>query len=207
MSSAMQTVTQRAIQRATQTATQSATEPGRAQGLSLLELTPDRVEGLAEFFGQLPEGDLTFVKEPLTDRDVVSNWVGDEDAGVPARWVACDGEDVIGYVAVLPLTGWSSHVGELRLVVAPSLRGRGVGRALAAHALRQAVNMGLAKLVVEVVAVQEGAIAMFNELGFRGEALLTDHIRDGHGELQDLVVLAHDVSAAASALETVGIDE
>jgi ribosomal protein S18 acetylase RimI-like enzyme len=179
-----------------------------ATDLSLLDLTPERVDGLAEFFRALPEGDLTFVKEPLTDRGVVASWAGDEDGGVPARrWVACDGEDVIGYVAVLPLTGWSSHVGELRLVVAPAARGRGVGASLAEHALRQAVEMGLAKLVVEVVAVQEGAIAMFNALGFRAEALLTDHIRDGRGELQDLVVLAHDVTAAASALETVGFDD
>jgi ribosomal protein S18 acetylase RimI-like enzyme len=176
--------------------------------LSLLDLTPDRVDALAEFFSTLPEGDLTFVKEPLTDRDIVASWVGDEDSGLAARrWVACDGDDVVGYVAVLPLTGWSRHVGELRLVVAPARRGQGVGAALAAHALRQAVEMGLSKLVVEVVAVQEGAIAMFNELGFRGEALLTDHIRDGRGELQDLMVLAHDVTAAASALETVGADD
>jgi hypothetical protein len=48
---------------------------------------------------------------------------------------------------------------------------------------------------------------MFNALGFRGEALLTDHIRDGRGNLQDLVVLAHDVEAASSALETVGADQ
>jgi ribosomal protein S18 acetylase RimI-like enzyme len=185
-----------------------ATPPAGRPNLSLLELTPDRVDGLAEFFGALPEGDLTFVKEPLTDRDVVAGWAGDGEAGVAARrWVACDGEDVVGYVAVLPLTGWSSHVGELRLVVAPAARGQGVGATLAEHALRQAVEMGLTKLVVEVVAVQEGAIAMFNALGFRAEALLADHIRDGRGELQDLVVLAHDVTAAASALETLGADD
>ena len=176
--------------------------------LSLLELTPERVDGLAEFFAALPEGDLTFVKEPLTDRSVVAGWAGDEEAGAAARrWVACDGEDVVGYVAVLPLTGWSRHVGELRLVVARAARGQGVGASLAAHALRQAVEMGLSKLVVEVVAVQEGAIAMFNSLGFRAEALLTDQIRDGRGELQDLVVLAHDVTAAATALDTIGAGE
>ena len=78
---------------------------------------------------------------------------------------------------------------------------------LAEHALRTAVEVGLTKLVVEVVAVQEGTVALFNELGFRGEALLTDHIRDGHGELQDLVVLAHDVNAAAMALDTVGVED
>jgi ribosomal protein S18 acetylase RimI-like enzyme len=174
----------------------------------LRELSPDQVDALAEFFGHLPEGDRTFVKEAVDDRAVVAGWAesGSSASGhAPSRWVACDGTDVVGYVAVLPLPGWSSHVGELRLVVAPSARGRGLGRLLAGHALKTAVGMGLSKLVVEVVAVQEGTIAMFNELGFRGEALLTDQIRDGHGELQDLVVLAHDVTAAAAALDTVGV--
>jgi ribosomal protein S18 acetylase RimI-like enzyme len=176
----------------------------------LRELTPDQVDALSQFFAELPEGDRTFVKEAVDDRSVVAAWAesgrlrSDRSA---SRWVACDGTDVVGYVAVLPLSGWSSHVGELRLVVAPAARGRGLGRLLAGHALKTAVGMGLSKLVVEVVAVQEGTISMFNELGFRGEALLTDHIRDGRGELQDLVVLAHDVTAAATALETVGVEE
>jgi ribosomal protein S18 acetylase RimI-like enzyme len=181
------------------------TPTSAAGNLELLELTPDRVDGVAEFFTRLPEGDRTFVKEQVDDRATIARWAASETPG--ARWFACDGDAVIGYVAVLPLTGWSSHVGELRLVVAPEVRGRGIGARLAAHALQAAVNMGLRKIVVEVVAVQEGTIAMFNALGFNGEALLLDHIRDGRGELQDLVVLAHDVEAAATGLDVVGADE
>jgi ribosomal protein S18 acetylase RimI-like enzyme len=164
----------------------------------------DQVDAVAAFFAALPEGDRTFVKESVEDRSVLAGWAESGRSG--SRWLACDGTDVIAYLAVLPLPGWSSHVGELRLVVAPEARGRGVGRMLAEHALKTAVELGLSKLVVEVVAVQESTVALFNGLGFRGEALLTDHIRDGHGELQDLVVLAHDVTAAATALDTVGAD-
>ncbi|HSP39105.1 MAG TPA: GNAT family N-acetyltransferase [Frankiaceae bacterium] len=176
----------------------------------LRELSPDQVDALAHFLAELPEGDRTFVKEAVDDRAVVAGWASAGPSGsgqAASRWVASAGTEVVGYVAVLPLPGWSSHVGELRLVVAPSARGRGLGRLLAEHALKIAVGLGLTKLVVEVVAVQEGTIAMFNSLGFRGEALLTDHIRDGRGDLQDLVVLAHDVTAAASALETVGVED
>jgi ribosomal protein S18 acetylase RimI-like enzyme len=177
--------------------------------LVLRGFTSDQVDNLVAFFSALPEGDRTFVKEPVTDRAVVASWSEPGRSG--SRWIATEksdgsGTEVVGYVAVLPLPGWSSHVGELRLVVAPAARGKGVGAALAQHALAAAVDMGLSKLVVEVVAVQEGTIRMFNTLGFRGEALLTDQIRDGHGDLQDLVVLAHDVQAAATALETVGAD-
>jgi hypothetical protein len=67
--------------------------------------------------------------------------------------------------------------------------------------------MGLEKVVVEVVAVQESTIGMFNRLGFRAEALLVNQIRDRSGELQDLVVLAHDVQDAADGMASAGIGE
>ena len=43
----------------------------------------------------------------------------------------------------IPLHGWSSHVGEVRIVVDPDHRGRGVGQALARHAVLEALELGL----------------------------------------------------------------
>src|SRR5690348_12070283 len=114
---------------------------------------------------------------------------------------------VTGYLAVRRLSGWSDHVGEIRLVVHPAHRRAGLGRALARHALVRAVEGGLRKLVVELVADQEHAIAMFTALGFTGEALLRDHIRDRDGRLRDLVVLGHYVDETWAAMATVGLQE
>jgi len=126
-------------------------------------------------------------------------------AAAGGRWVAVDGDDVTGYVAVRPLAGWSDHVGEVRLVVAPSHRGSGLGRELARRALTDAVDAGLSKLVVEVVAEQGAALALFTELGFTGEALLTDHIRDRTGQLRDLMVLAHHVGRTWAGMDAIGV--
>ncbi|WP_231839492.1 GNAT family N-acetyltransferase [Blastococcus saxobsidens] len=176
-----------------------------------MELGPERCDALLRFFGELPEGDLTFIKEEVTDPETVRSWATGDSAG--GRWVAVDtgGEggdgrdDVTGYVAVRPLPGWSDHVGEVRLVVAPSRRGSGLGRELARQALVGAVSSGLSKLVVEVVAEQGAALALFTDLGFSGEALLRDHIRGRDGELRDLMVLAHHVSDTWSGMDTVGV--
>jgi ribosomal protein S18 acetylase RimI-like enzyme len=98
-------------------------------------------------------------------------------------------------------------VGEIRLVVAPGKRGGGLGRELARHAVVQGLDAGLAKLVVEVVAEQGAALALFTGLGFSGEALLRDHIRDRSGQLRDLMVLAHHVGETWSGMATVGVAE
>jgi ribosomal protein S18 acetylase RimI-like enzyme len=167
------------------------------------KLQPAHCDALLRFFAALPEGDLTFIKEEVTDPETVRSLA--RGAGPGQRWIAVDDGEVTGYVAVRPLPGWSDHVGEVRLVVAPSRRGAGLGRELARHALAQAVGSGLSKLVVEVVADQNAILALFSELGFTGEALLVDHIRDRNGKLRDLMVLAHHVQDRWAGMGAVGV--
>jgi len=124
--------------------------------MDIREPHPSDLDALLEFFARIPEAERTFFKEPVLDRAAVESWL----SGAPGRrGLACADGQVAGYVAVVPLTGWSDHVGEVRLVVDPARRGTGLGRALARWALLQALELGLAKLYVEVVADQEGAVA------------------------------------------------
>jgi L-amino acid N-acyltransferase YncA len=171
--------------------------------MPVVELGPEHCDALLRFFAALPEGDLTFIKEDVTDAGTVRSWTSGPASG--SRWVAVEDGEVTGYVAVRPLPGWSDHVGEVRLVVSPPHRGTGLGRELARRALVEAVGAGLSKLVVEIVAEQGAALALFTELGFTGEALLTDHIRDRSGQLRDLMVLAHHVHETWAGMDAVGV--
>jgi L-amino acid N-acyltransferase YncA len=76
---------------------------------------------------------------------------------------------------------------------------------LARRAVLEALSLGLEKMVVEVIAVQEPTIAMFRSLGFDPEALLTDHVRDRNGDLRDLMVLSHSVQEQWSSMIMAGI--
>jgi ribosomal protein S18 acetylase RimI-like enzyme len=175
----------------------------RTQQLAELRpLTTVDAEATARFLRFLPEGDLTFLKEPADD-DTINRWLADDRAH---RWVAVgpDGE-LQAMLSIFPGALWSSHVGELRLVVGDQFRRRGLGRRLARYGLAQALQLGLRKITVEVVADKEGDIAMFESIGFVAEALLRDQIRDRDGNLRDLVLLAHDVEAGASAMEVLGL--
>ena len=153
------------------------------------------------FIARIPEGDRTFFKEDVADPEVVHAWVRPG----AARALALDDGAVIGSAAVVPLHGWSSHVGEVRVIVDPDYRGKGVGRALARRAILDALELGLTKMVVEVIAEQESTVNMFRALGFDPEALLVDHVRDRSGELRDLMVLALSVDSAAGSLQTAGV--
>jgi len=159
---------------------------------------------LEAFFSRVPESDHNSFAEDVLAPGVVQTWLGETRA---RRACAVEGDLVVGYVAVLPLVGWSSHVGSLRVVVDPAARGRGVGRDLARAGLLASFDMGLTKTVVEVVVDAVPAIGMFEALGFEPEALLRDHVRDKSGELHDLVVLAHEVEDTWSGMSAAGIDD
>jgi ribosomal protein S18 acetylase RimI-like enzyme len=156
---------------------------------------------LSRFFERIPESDRTFFKEDVSDPRVLEDWV---QPGT-GRTIAVDDGFVVGALAVVRLVGWSSHVGEVRLVVDPEHRGHGIGRLLARQAVLEAVDMGLGKLVVEVISDQGALIGMFRGLGFEPEALLTDHVRDRSGQMRDLIVLANSVDEQFAALSAAGV--
>jgi ribosomal protein S18 acetylase RimI-like enzyme len=169
--------------------------------MDIRPIQPDDEAALTAFFQRMPEGDRTFFKEDVDDPHVVASWARPG----AARVIAVENGDVLGSVAVVPLHGWSSHVGEVRLVVDPECRGRGIGRALARRAVLDAMDMSLAKLVVDVIAEQESLIGMFRALGFEPEALLVDHVRDRSGQVRDLLVLANSVESQFAAMSAAGI--
>ncbi|MGB3697521.1 MAG: GNAT family N-acetyltransferase [Gordonia sp. (in: high G+C Gram-positive bacteria)] len=141
---------------------------------------------LSEMFSRLSERDIT------STRDDPRDWVPIDRLGSDAdfRWVAVDDDRVVGWAILNRLSGWSDHVGELRLVVDPGARRTGVGRALAQEAVRAGFADGLRKLIIELSDDQDPVVEMFIDLGFTGEARLRQHIRDGDGTLHDLIVLA-----------------
>lgn len=167
-------------------------------------LEPSDAAALADFLSRIPEEDSTFFKEDVRDPGIVDEWVGDRRG---RRLVCLKDGGILGYVGVLPGIGWSGHVGELRLVVDQEHRRQGIGRELARRGLAEALGMGLRKIVVEVVADSEPAIAMFQAIGFQPEALLRDHVRDRRGDYRDLLLLAHSVEDTWESLAATGIDD
>jgi RimJ/RimL family protein N-acetyltransferase len=68
-----------------------------------------------------------------------------------------------------------------------------------------ALGAGLEKLSVQMTVDQRAAIALFESLGFKAEALLRDHVRDISGRKHDIVVLGHDVAQVQAQLVAYGV--
>ena len=177
------------------------------QRVTLRLMTGGDSDAMLAFARGLPEHDLLFLRRDITKPDQVGTWLQRIAAGVTTSLLLLtDGGEIAGYATVdrndLP---WSQHVAELRVLVGPALRGRGVGRLLTEEAFRIGLGMGVDKLIGQMTVDQHQAIAVFRSLGFQPEALLRDHVKDRQGEKHDLVILSHDVEAGQRLMAAVGV--
>jgi RimJ/RimL family protein N-acetyltransferase len=159
-----------------------------------------------DFARALPVHDLLFLPRNITEPKVLTAWVREIERGTITSLLAWKGDKVVGCGTIVrDVHSWSPHVGEIRMVVSSDVRGLGVGRALTQETFALALSMNLEKLVAQMTVDQTGAIAIFEGLGFKAEALLRDHVRDRDGRTHDIVVLGHNVAHVRAKLEAYGV--
>jgi len=161
-----------------------------------------------DFAKKLPTHDLLFLPRNISEPKVLSAWINEIERGAITSLLAVKDGRVVGCgTLVRDPHSWSPHVGEIRMVVSSDVRGQGVGRALSQETFALALGAGLEKLSVQMTVDQRAAIALFESLGFKAEALLRDHVRDVGGKTHDIVVLGHDIAQFAAQMEAFGLPE
>ncbi len=176
-------------------------------GTSVTIRTPELTDAaaLARFAASVPPHDLLFLARDIRQPKVLEAWLKGQREGTIASLIALDGDEVVATIAALSdRLSWSPHVWDLRLLVGPALRGKGLGRHLLDAAITAATKAGATKLTARMTPDQAGAITLFEECGFRAEALLRGHVRDAEGVEHDLAVLAMDPARQAARREAFG---
>lgn len=104
-----------------------------------------------------------------------------------------DGRVVGLYILHPNNVGRCGHVANASYAVASSARGRGVGRALVQDSLRQLAPLGFRGLQFNaVVASNQGAIALYEQLGFARIGTIPGGFRNGQGAYEDMHVFYHE---------------
>ena len=176
--------------------------------VTITPLQPEHEAALIDFVSRLSPHDLLFLRRDIGNPKVMAAWMEGVQSGRQNSLVAVQGQEILGSTAIItePLT-WSSHVGELRVLIDASVRGMGLGRVLTQECFVQALGMGLEKLCAQMTTDQSGAIVVFEELGFRAEALLKKHVRDTQNQMHDLVIMSQDVREFEAMQDAYGLSD
>ena len=154
-------------------------------------LQDDDKARLRQFFERVPEEDRYYLKENVTAPSVILDWTSNIDLDRVFPVVAVAGDEIVADATLhRSRSAARGHIGELRIVVDPEYRERGLGKRLIQELLDLSDGLGLTKVIFELMAQrEEAAIMAAISLGFREVATLTDRVRDMWGNYQDLILL------------------
>jgi phosphinothricin acetyltransferase len=107
-----------------------------------------------------------------------------------ARLVARDGEDVIGWAALSPVSQRKAYLGvaEVSVYVAAHRRGKGVGKALLERLLQESERNGIWTLQAGVFPENAATLALHKRCGFR-EVGRRERISKLNGNWRDTILL------------------
>lgn len=159
--------------------------------VTIRPLQPDDDTALHEFFLRVPEEDRFYLNNDVTAPEVIREFTGNISMDVAIPLVAVSNDKIVADSTLHRSRRASRrHVGELRIVVDTEYRGRGLGARLIDELIQLGVDLGLERLVFELVDRREmPAIQAAKASGFEQVAVLEGRVRDMYGIMQDLVIL------------------
>ena len=132
----------------------------------------------------IDSGDATFESEP-------PSWQTWDGKHLPEhRFVALDGERVLGWVALSPISRRPVYAGvaEVSVYVDPDAQGRGVGRALLAAVIESSERGGIWTLQAGIFPENTASLVLHERAGFRRVGI-RERIGCHHGTWRDVVLL------------------
>ncbi|WP_169165477.1 GNAT family N-acetyltransferase [Cellulomonas taurus] len=133
-------------------------------GVRIAAMGPEHAAAVLDIYtAGIATGTATFQSQAPT-------WDEFDTGHLPAhRFVALDGDQVLGWIAVSPVSGRCVYAGvvEHSVYVAPAARGRGVGALLLEHLLRQATAAGIWTVQSGVFPQNTASLALHAAAGFR----------------------------------------
>ncbi len=151
-------------------------------------------ERILAFTRSLPEESLLFLRSDITQGEVIDLWIRQIEEGRTVTVLAEESGRVIGYCSLHRSDIlWARHLGEIRLLVSPDCRGKGIGGHLIRQIFALSKTTDLLKLVANMMSSQRDAQSLFHHLGFIPEAMLHDWAIDRTGTTHDLITMSREV--------------
>jgi len=160
-------------------------------GVTLRPLKPEDEEALVDMFKGFSEDELWFMNHDLSDPAVIHTWIKHLDLSRVISIVALlEGRNIANAALMMKKFGAKSHIGKLRISVAPAFREKRLGTWMLLDLSNLAMAIGLQMLVMRLVSDRDApAIKGVKKLGFVEEALLKDYVLDREENPHDIVIM------------------
>ncbi len=160
-------------------------------GVTVRPMVSEDADALRKFFLTIPDEERYFLKDDVVSEVVINRWAEDLDYDRALPLLVFDGDRICADGLLIRHRGDArSHYAEIRIVVDPDYRERGLGTALMRELIDIAWDAELELVQGEFIrGMQDEALVAVKALGGIEAATLADAVRDQHGAPHDLVIL------------------
>jgi RimJ/RimL family protein N-acetyltransferase len=157
-------------------------------------LQNDEMEKLIEFFQALPVKERMYLRSDVNERENIIKRFGTLDYNIRFPLLVHFDDKIIAIGSLYRAEfGWTRNLGEIRVVVAPTFQRKGLCTVLVKELFFHAIASDLYKIQAEIMENQRSAIAAFEHMGFKQEAILSKHVTDIKGARHNLVIMSLDI--------------
>ena len=166
----------------------------RLRPLQIRRARKEDREAIWQIFHAVVAGGDTYVFEPnISRRKALAYCLGPKTR----CYVALSDQGIVGsYILKANQPGLGSHVANAGFMVSPSARGRGIGRAMAEHCLREARRLSFRAMQFNfVVATNRAALRLWENLGFKIVGKLPGAFRHSRRGFVDVYIMYRRLKA------------
>jgi L-amino acid N-acyltransferase YncA len=152
-------------------------------------IEPVDIEALYKFFSKIPKSDLLIYKDDVTKWENVENWFADSNYRKVFQLAALAEDKVVAKGSLHSEGLFWSHAAELKLIVDPDYRGKGLGSQLFNILLYEGLKNHFQKIIVRYVSDNISFTKILNYYGFKPETVLSCYVKDELSSItKDLVI-------------------
>lgn len=151
-------------------------------------------DAVRRLFSRIPKSDLLMYKDDVTRREPLENWFLSQSYRKVEDLVAIRDGEVIAKGTLNTEGLFWPHAAEVKLVVDPEFRGKGLGSLMFNILLYEGLKRQFQKIIVRYLHDNTSFIKILNHYGFEPESVLNYYVVDEDtSDQKDLVVASYDL--------------
>ena len=162
--------------------------------VTIRPVEPVDVEGLYKFFSKITRLDLLVYKDDVTKWENVEGWFAASNYGKTFQLVALSKDKIVAKGSLHSEGLYWSHAAELKLIVDPNYRRKGLGSQLFNILLYEGLKRHFEKIIVRYISDNISFTKILNRYGFKPETVLSCYVKDELSSItKDLVIASYDL--------------
>jgi L-amino acid N-acyltransferase YncA len=162
--------------------------------VTIRPVEPVDVEGLYKFFSKITRLDLLVYKDDVTKWENVEGWFAASNYGKAFQLIVLSKDKIVAKGSLHSEGLYWSHAAELKLIVDPNYRRKGLGSKLFNILLYEGLKRHFEKIIVRYISDNISFTKILNRYGFKPETVLSCYVKDELSSItKDLVIASYDI--------------